>query len=86
VAFSPDGQTLAVGGFDGAVRLWIARPEVLAEMVCEQVWRNLTLEERKRFVGRGVPSERTCPNLPRGEGVLAATPTTSIREAATPAS
>jgi hypothetical protein len=37
-------------------------------MVCQLVWRNLSMDEWRQFVGDGIPYERTCPNLPFGEG------------------
>jgi WD40 repeat protein len=76
VAFSSDGQTLASASSDGTVRLWIARTEKLAAMVCETVWRNLTLDEWRQFVGADLPYERTCPALPAGEGVAEEAPAT----------
>jgi hypothetical protein len=72
VAFAPDGQSLVSGSTDGAVRLWIARTESLADMVCEQVLRNLTMEEWQRFMGGDVLYELTCPKLPAGESALGA--------------
>jgi hypothetical protein len=74
VAFSPESQTVASLSGDGTIRLWIARTETLADRVCSRVWRNLTLEEWRLFVGPEVPYELTCPNLPPGEGVAMATP------------
>jgi WD40 repeat protein len=64
VAFSSNGQSLASGSDDGSIRVWNVRTENLADLVCKKVWRNLTLDEWRRFVGEGVPYERTCPNLP----------------------
>jgi WD40 repeat protein len=71
VAFSPDGQTLASGSDDRTIFVWIARTESLAEEICQQVWRNLTLNEWRQFVGKELPYERTCRNLPAGGGVPA---------------
>jgi WD40 repeat protein len=65
VAFSPDGQTLAAGG--EGVWVWHLA-SVLAERACKFVSRNLTNDEWARFVGRSSPYERTCPDLPSGDG------------------
>jgi WD40 repeat protein len=64
VAFSSNGQSLATGSDDGTIWVWNVRTETLADLVCKKVWRNLTLGEWRRFVGQGIPYERTCPNLP----------------------
>jgi len=64
VAFSSNGQSLATGSDDGAVWIWNVRTETLADLVCQKIWRNLTPDEWHRFVGEGIPYERTCPNLP----------------------
>jgi hypothetical protein len=36
----------------------------IADMICQEVWRNMTLDEWIKFVGVAIPYERTCPNLP----------------------
>ena len=42
---------------------------ILADMVCEKVQRNLSQKEWNWFMGDDIPYERTCPNLPPGEGI-----------------
>jgi WD40 repeat protein len=64
VTFSSNGQSLATGSDDGTIWIWNVRTETLSDLVCKKVWRNLTLDEWRRFVGQGIPYERTCPNLP----------------------
>jgi WD40 repeat protein len=71
IAFSPDGHTLASRSFDRTVFIWIVHTENLAEQICQQVWRNLTLDEWRQLVGEDLPYERTCPNLLAGEGAPA---------------
>ncbi len=67
VQFGPDGQTLASGYNDGTILIW-AITKNLTEKICQKVWRNLTLDDWQRFVGPDITYERTCPNLPPGEG------------------
>ena len=69
LAWSPDSKTLVSGSkqllfWDLTHPVTAAPLGRLAELVCEKVWRNLTLEEWHQFVGTDIPYERTCPNLP----------------------
>jgi WD40 repeat protein len=66
VAFNPDGQTLAAASRDASVRVW-PMADRLADLVCEQVRRNLSEDEWIRFVEKGVDDPpQTCPGLPPG--------------------
>jgi WD40 repeat protein len=67
VVFSPDGNRLATGSYDHTVRVW-PRWAAAADYLCTRVWRNLTMEEWRLYIGEGIPYERTCPNLPPGTG------------------
>lgn len=71
VAFSPDGTTIVSGSKDKTVRSWITDTQVLADKVCEIAGRNLSLDEWQKFIGEDIAYERTCSNLPPGEGIKA---------------
>jgi len=60
VVFSPDGLTLAAGGFDGSVRAWHLWTAA-ADYVCTRVWRNLSPDEWRFYIGEDIPYEQTCP-------------------------
>ena len=70
LAFSPDGHRLVIGGGDGdgGVRLWNLG-SAAADYLCTRVWRNLSMDEWRLYVGEGIPYERTCPALPAGAGI-----------------
>jgi len=70
LAYSLDGNHLVTGG-DKTIRIWdLTHPlnasttQAVADIVCQKVWRNLTLDEWHKFVGVELPYERTCPDLP----------------------
>jgi WD40 repeat protein len=63
LAFSHNGNALISGSADRTIRRWITRSEILAEIVCKKVSRNLTLEEWHDYIGPDIPYEKTCPNL-----------------------
>jgi hypothetical protein len=71
LAYSPDGKHLVTGSHDKTIRIWdLTQPlnasptKDIADMICQEVWRNMTLGEWHKFVGVEIPYERTCPNLP----------------------
>jgi WD40 repeat protein/serine/threonine protein kinase len=63
VAFSPDGARVAAGGLDGTARAWRLW-STAADYLCTRIWRNLSAEEWRFYVGEDIPYERTCPSLP----------------------
>jgi WD40 repeat protein len=64
VAFTSDGKHLVSGSYDHTVRLWIASTDVLADVVCQKVFRNLTQQEWADFLLVDIPYRPTCENLP----------------------
>jgi WD40 repeat protein len=67
IAFSSDNKQLAIGGINGTTRLWIFEPQNWLEKACNEVRRNLTQEEWKRFIGDTMPYQKTCPEFPAGK-------------------
>ena len=57
------------------MRLWMVHTEMLSELVCSTVLRNLTLEEWHQFIGEEMPYERTCPSLPPSADAVTPTST-----------
>lgn len=65
--FSPDGSILASGNIYGTVMLW-EFPDVPQPHACRRANRNLSQEEWEQFIGPDRPYQRTCTDLPLGEG------------------
>ncbi len=80
VAFYPDGKKLVSGSYDNTIRSWIVDTQIFADLVCGKVQRNLTQKEWLWFMGTDIPYERTCPNLPPGEGTSEVTQEEEVSE------
>lgn len=64
VAFSPSGNTLIAGTAFRTIYTWITQANILAELVCQNVTRNLTKQEWYLYIGGNIPYESTCTKLP----------------------
>ncbi|WP_448611813.1 nSTAND1 domain-containing NTPase [Geodermatophilus sp. URMC 60] len=67
VAFSPNGQLLATTSGDTTTRLWDPLFTSWVTVGCKLVNRNLSMANWNQLLP-GVPYERTCPDLPSGQG------------------
>ena len=68
VDFSADGSTVATASADGTARLWNLGFSQWVDAGCRLVKRNLSMSEWRQFAAEGHGYERTCPDLPSGDG------------------
>jgi WD40 repeat protein len=64
LGFSPDGQLIISGNYEGANNL-VGRPtyvDLMAQDVCTLLSRNFTPEEWSTYVGKDIQYEQTCSN------------------------
>jgi WD40 repeat protein len=62
IQFSPDGQLIVSGAYEGAQNL-VSRPthvDNLAKDICMLVQRNMDQDEWNTYVGKDIPLEKTC--------------------------
>lgn len=64
VDFSADNKYLVASIGTGSIKLWPLKPDLMADGMCEMIFRNLTQEEWKTYVGTEIEYQRTCPDLP----------------------
>ncbi len=62
VQFGPANQILASGSQDGTILMW-ELTESLAKNVCKKVWRNLTSDEWRQFIGADIPHNHSCEQV-----------------------
>ncbi len=73
LVFSHNGNLLASAGEDKKIVLKIISTEILSEFACENVRRNLELDEWQNFIGGEFKMEKTCSNLPIHQTIIEAT-------------
>lgn len=62
--FSKDNNFLVASVGSGNIKLWPLRPELMADNICQMIFRNMTADEWRIYVGTEIEYERTCANLP----------------------
>ena len=62
LVFSSDGKKIYACSDDKTIRQWITSSDLLALQICEKVKRNLLPEEWKKYVGKDINYEKTCPS------------------------
>ncbi len=70
LAFSPDGSNLISGCVDRLIRKYPTHSYMMASQMCSKITRNISKKEWDRYVGEDIDYERTCAELPEGEGVI----------------
>ncbi|MEQ8474850.1 hypothetical protein [Fulvivirga sp.] len=63
LAFTPDSKYIIAGCSDGDIRFWPTDPNIISELMCNELKRNLDEEEWKTYVGNDIPYRNTCINL-----------------------
>ena len=67
VAISPDGNKIVTASQDKAIRLISSDSELMVRQICDQVSRNMTEAEWKKYIGEDIPYQKSCENRPLGE-------------------
>jgi len=63
VAFGNNDDYLYVGYRDKTLRKWPTQIESMADIICDNVSRNMTLEEWNKFVAKDIDYQNTCPGI-----------------------
>lgn len=69
IEFSPNGDKLLAGCKDNLIRVWPTNVNMLADVICGKINRNMNRKEWNQFVAEDINYEKTCAGLGNGEGV-----------------
>lgn len=60
INFNPAGNYLVAGIRSGDIKLWPTKPEMLSDMICNKLMRNMTHKEWERYVAKDITYRKTC--------------------------
>lgn len=69
ISFDAHGEKIYSGMQNGRVKEWRINASDYADIICGNISRNFSQEEWDKFIGSDIPYEKTCVELPFGEGV-----------------
>ena len=67
IAFSPDSDYIVTACNNGEIKLWPTKPELMAEVMCGKLSRNMSEDEWKVYVGHDIDYNLTCGGNPLTE-------------------
>ncbi|HSZ24446.1 MAG TPA: hypothetical protein VK766_01945 [Cytophagaceae bacterium] len=69
ITFTPNGDKIMAGCKDNLIRIWPTNIDMLANVICDKINRNMNKKEWIQFVAEDISYEKTCENLANGEGI-----------------
>ncbi len=60
INFNPEGNYLIAGVRSGDIKIWPTKPQMLSEMICRKLMRNMTTKEWERYVAKDIEYRKTC--------------------------
>ncbi len=60
INFNPEGNYLVAGVRSGDIKIWPTKPEMLSDMLCNKLMRNMTKKEWERYVAKDIQFRKTC--------------------------
>jgi WD40 repeat protein len=69
IEFSPDGNKLLAGCKDNQIKVWPTKIDLMKNIICDKITRNLNSKEWEQFVGDDINYRKTCLDKPKGNGV-----------------
>ncbi|MCX7737008.1 MAG: hypothetical protein N2319_09870 [Candidatus Kapabacteria bacterium] len=64
IAFGPNSNQIISSDSEKFIRIFTSNIDLLANKICTEVLRNMSIDEWNRYIGSDITYERTCSNLP----------------------